>query len=191
MDEKKEQLDSPLSQQEQGVAATDEAFRREKKWLDIIDEQITEAQQRGEFDNLRGRGKPLDLRKNPYAGDWEMAYKALSNAGFAPEWIERDKEIRVMIEDAQRMLARHVAWHNEAVAGLAALPPREQARQRQVIETSRANIIARYEKRATEINKKIADFNLIVPLPDKQRFKLRIADDIRAFEAQLASLPES
>lgn len=43
--------------------------RDPKDWESWIDQAIREAQERGEFDDLPGRGKPLDLTPNPYAVD--------------------------------------------------------------------------------------------------------------------------
>lgn len=165
----------------------DDLTRREKKWRDIIEEQVSEAQERGDFDNLKGKGKPLDIRGNPYAGDWEMAYTALANAGYAPDWIERDKEIRTLIEEARRMLDRHVAWYHEVVAGLDTLPARKQAEQRNLLDTATDNMIQRYQAKAAIINTKIINFNLICPVPSKQRFKVRIEDDVRDFRARLTT----
>lgn len=167
----------------------DETPSREKKWLDAIEEKLKEAQERGDFDNLAGKGKPLDLRGNPHAGDWEMAYKAMSNAGYAPEWIERDKEIRLLIEDAQRTLDRHVAWHADAVDELARLSPKQQAARRNLIATARENVVRRYRDKVNVINSKITNYNLICPVPSMQRFKLRVDEDIQKFEARLTPVP--
>ncbi len=167
----------------------DDQPSREKKWLDKVEEQVTEAQERGDFDNLRGKGKPLDLRGNPHAGDWEMAYKAMANAGYVPDWIERDQEIRKLLDEAQRMLDRHVAWHNEQVEALPSLAEKERAARQQVMEHAQATLISRYEKQAVQINRKILDFNLVCPVPSLHRFQLRIPHEIRDFEARLAPLP--
>jgi DnaJ homolog subfamily C member 28 len=172
-----------------GQQPPDELSRREKKYHDIIEEQIAEAQQRGDFDNLRGKGKPLDLRGNPHARDWEMAYTAMSNAGYAPDWIERDKEIRVMIDEVRAMLERHVAWHNEAVAALETLAEKARSQRRQVIANARVSVVQRYQTRVAQINTKIGNYNLICPVPHMQRFKLRPDEDIREFEARLSPLP--
>ena len=60
----------------------------------IIDEQIRNAIESGEFDNLEGAGKPLDL--NGYFSapeDLRMAYSVLKSSKFVPEEVERLKEI--------------------------------------------------------------------------------------------------
>ncbi len=72
----------------------DDDYRPLKKWETAVDEAIRVGQERGEFDNLPGQGKPLNLPDNPYAGGLEVAYGVLKNANIAPYWIEIDKEIR-------------------------------------------------------------------------------------------------
>ena len=65
-----------------------------RDWESWLDQQIREAQESGKFDNLPGKGKPLNLVPNPYAQDRELAFKVLKDAGYAPDWIELDKAIR-------------------------------------------------------------------------------------------------
>lgn len=60
----------------------------------IAEEKIREAMARGEFDNLPGAGKPLDLEDDSMVPqDLRVAYKALKNAGCLPPEIELRKEI--------------------------------------------------------------------------------------------------
>jgi DnaJ family protein C protein 28 len=77
-----------------------------RDWESWIDQQIREAQERGEFDDLPGKGRPLDLTPNPYAQDQELAFKILKDAGYAPEWIEMDKAIRQNYADLYRQQRR-------------------------------------------------------------------------------------
>src|SRR6266700_293819 len=60
----------------------------------FIEEQIKNAIEAGEFNNLEGAGKPLDL--NLYFNtpeDLRMGYSVLKSSKFVPEEIERLKEI--------------------------------------------------------------------------------------------------
>jgi len=60
----------------------------------IAERKIREAMDRGEFDNLPGKGKPLPpdgLDNLP--PDMRMAYKILKNAGVIPEEVELRKNI--------------------------------------------------------------------------------------------------
>ncbi len=61
----------------------------------IAEQRIQDAMERGEFDNLPGAGKPLDLDANPFVpNELRMAYKVLKNAGVVPQEVETHKEIR-------------------------------------------------------------------------------------------------
>jgi hypothetical protein len=60
----------------------------------ITEEKIKEAMEQGEFDNLPGQGKPLDLSDYFAApSDLRLAFSALKSAGLAPEEVELAKEI--------------------------------------------------------------------------------------------------
>ena len=62
--------------------------------LKSVDQQIAEAMAQGKFDNLPGKGKPIDLDsyfKTPE--HLRMAFHILKDAGFLPPEIELKKEI--------------------------------------------------------------------------------------------------
>ena len=60
----------------------------------IIEERILQAQRRGDFDNLPGSGKPLEIEDDRHIPeDLRLAYKILKNAGCIPPEIELKKEI--------------------------------------------------------------------------------------------------
>jgi DnaJ homologue, subfamily C, member 28, conserved domain len=60
----------------------------------LVEEKIREAMANGEFDNLPGKGKPLDLDAYFAAPeDMRVAYSMLKNAGFVPEEMELLKEM--------------------------------------------------------------------------------------------------
>lgn len=61
----------------------------------IAEERIQEAMQRGEFDNLPGAGKPLQIEDlSMVPAELRMAYKVLKNGGCLPPELELHKEIR-------------------------------------------------------------------------------------------------
>ena len=81
-----------------------------QRWLDQL---IEDAMRRGEFDDLPGKGKPLDLERDepaPYAkgGSW-IVNRILRQNKVAPLWIELEKSIR---EDRE-WLATHPKDHPE------------------------------------------------------------------------------
>ena len=61
----------------------------------IVEERIRKAQKKGEFENLQGSGKPLDLLDDQaVAEELRLAYKILKNADCLPPEIELKKEIQ-------------------------------------------------------------------------------------------------
>ena len=66
-------------------------------YLNLVEKRIQEALERGDFDNLPGKGKPIPLEDDSMIPeDLRLAYKILKNAGCLPPEIEHQKEIRRM-----------------------------------------------------------------------------------------------
>ena len=60
----------------------------------IVEERILLAQRRGDFDNLPGSGKPIEIEDDRHIPeDLRLSYKILKNAGCIPPEIELKKEI--------------------------------------------------------------------------------------------------
>lgn len=77
----------------------------------LAETRIREAIERGDFDNLPGKGKPLpldDLSQVP--PELRSAYSLLKNNGFLPEEMELQKEI-LALDD---LIARSVAPEDRA-----------------------------------------------------------------------------
>lgn len=136
----------------------------EKERQALVERIIQEAMENGEFDNLPGKGKPLDLNENAFSEPGlEWAYGLLKRNGFAPEWIERDRAIRQGLEEARSQLRS--AW---------------QQRLDNLIDGARWQAaVARFEERLSKLNRKIDDFNLTVPIIRLQRSRLRLEDELR------------
>lgn len=68
----------------------------------LVEQKIQEAMADGEFDNLPGKGKPIDL--SAYFATPEekrIGYSILKNAGFIPAEAELLKEIETLNEKLQ------------------------------------------------------------------------------------------
>ncbi len=60
----------------------------------IAEERIREAMERGEFDDLSYKGKPLQLKEDPFVPEeLKVAFRMLRNANFLPKEVEIRKEI--------------------------------------------------------------------------------------------------
>jgi DnaJ family protein C protein 28 len=138
--------------------------RREQERADLIERRIQEAMANGEFDNLRGRGRPLSFNTNPYLDPaQELAFGLLQNNGMAPDWIEQDKEIRRELAAARDKL--RLAW--------------QHYQSHSASEAAWKEAVAHFAEALIKLNHKIDRFNLIVPIPAKQRFRLRLEDELR------------
>jgi hypothetical protein len=68
----------------------------------IAEEKIKEAMERGEFDNLPGKGKPIDLGAYfATPADLRLGYSVLKSANCLPVEVELQKEI----EELKALLA--------------------------------------------------------------------------------------
>jgi hypothetical protein len=133
-------------------------------WESLIDRQIREAMEDGSFDNLPHRGEPLPIDENPHAAEWGLAFHVLKNAGYAPPWIEADKEVR-------ELLARRDALLDRASK---AAPPSEIGRRRD---------IESLQKLVKEANAAIARLNSEAPSYRQQRRPLKLPEEIARYEA--------
>ena len=138
-----------------------------QSWDNYIEEQIRDAMERGEFDNLKGKGKPLDF--GAYHGDpaKEMAHKVMRDAGFVPAWLELEREIEREQKEAEDALLRSWRWR-ESVRGDHIEDPRW-------VEAEWRKARDLFENRIAAINSKIMTFNLQLPQPllHRQRPRLR------------------
>jgi DnaJ family protein C protein 28 len=113
------------------------------KWENIAERKIREAMAEGAFDNLKGRGQPLDLEEDPYEDpSMRMAHRLLRNNGFAPAWIEEVKDLEHAIEVTRRDMARALTGRG--------------------IE-ERQQILGRFRGQVAEINRRILAHNLKTP----------------------------
>ena len=102
----------------------------------IVEALIKEAQERGEFDNLKGKGQPIDL--NAYfetPEEMRLAYSALKNAGIVSPEVELLQEISALkerltstYEEAQRSHIKKLIRDKELQLNL--MIERENLRQR-------------------------------------------------------------
>ena len=85
----------------------------------LAEQRIQEAQRKGEFDDLAGKGKPLALEDySTLPEDLRMAYHVLKNAHVLPPGAELMKDIQILedllkhVEDEgeRKSLAKCLQW---------------------------------------------------------------------------------
>lgn len=166
-------------------ASAEVAHARMRRRADLIEELLEDARARGEFDNLEGTGKPLDLQKDIYAGDKALAYSLLRNNQMAPPEIERGKEIDAELARADELLARLRRQRN-------ALAPRlgpRYAAERRAYNLVRDNTETRYAEALRTINSKILSLNIVAPSALHRR-TINVEARLRDFADEFPRLPE-
>ena len=143
-----------------------------------VDQQIREAHERGEFEDLPGMGEPLDLALNPFAKGQEIAFKVLQDAGFAPDWIELDKAVRDKLEKARAALSRSWTWRQARLAELSDQTEKRALAEQQRVQAGWQQAAASFIEEVESINREIADLNLKVPSPQFQRSKVDAAREV-------------
>jgi DnaJ family protein C protein 28 len=147
-------------------------------WNEIIERQIIEAQERGEFDDLPGKGKPLDLTENPFTDpEWRVAYKILKDNGFTLDWIELDQEIRAELEARREQLLRNKCWYERSMAQLEHQESHWAEEERVRVQHTWGYALETFADQVAQINKKIELLNLKVPLVNLQRPKIRVGEE--------------
>jgi hypothetical protein len=92
---------------------------------DLIEAHIRAARDRGDFDNLPGAGKPLDLDEDAHLpAELRMAYRVLKNAGYLPDELQQineladlEREVFGDMEGADRRAALKLRLLSEAMRG--------------------------------------------------------------------------
>jgi hypothetical protein len=153
-------------------------------WGSLIDRMIREAQERGEFDNLGGQGRRLDLEDTAFESpDWRLANRVLRNAGFAPDWIELDKSVREGLAEAQQALLRSRAWRDDRLARLGDRRDLEAQRERDLVAGEWQRARACFIETIAELNRQIDTLNLKVPLLSLQRLRLDAGPELSRLES--------
>jgi DnaJ family protein C protein 28 len=120
-----------------------------------IEEHIRRAMEQGEFDDLPGKGRPLNLDENPLEDpDWRLAHHMLRSGGFTLPWIETYREIEKEMDDARQSLVRAWAWRQAAQSGGHA--PEE-------IESEWQLALERFRQQIQSLNERISSYNMGVP----------------------------
>lgn len=133
-----------------------------------VEEKIKEAQEQGDFEDLPGKGKPLDLSENPFIDPaLQMTYRLMKDAGFSPAWIALDKEIRADLQRAQKLL--------DAC---------KSRRQHLNFKNYRKRALEEYEELLKVLNLKIERFNILVPIKEKQRRKIDLLEAMKKFDSE-------
>lgn len=150
----------------------------EQELRSVIERIIDDAQKKGMFEDLPGKGKPLNLRKNPYAGDSALAFELLQNNDYTLPWIDKRNEILAAIEALRAELKEewnYVQSELQASSG--------EDRQR-VLLSEWQTYVRQFEVRLVRLNKKITQVNLGIPAERLEIIKLSLEKELERVGAR-------
>lgn len=134
------------------------------RWDRSVEDQIREAMERGLFDNLRGKGEPLDLGVNPFEHPLAGTFRRiLRDASASHPLIEARRALEQELDSGRAQLRR--AWMGYLRFG-------SESAWRTAEESFRTRI--------RQLNREIKLYNLKAPAPN---FHLHVVDcdtEIRA-----------
>ena len=150
--------------------------RMRNDWDDLMEELIQDGKDKGMFDNLAGKGKPLKLGKNLFEGDMAFAHELMKENDIPPAWIQERNGILEETAALRTHMERQWAWHQRemANAGLG-----EKGR----VTISWDDYCLKWIATIAKLNKRIVTYNLKRPLENMELFKLDLNDELARIEA--------
>ena len=126
-----------------------------------IEEIIRRAIEEGKFDDLAGKGKPLQLDENPHEDpEWRVSHHILKSGGFTLPWIERLRQIEIDLGAARAKIAQDWTSYQENLA---------KNSETHLVESDWSRAVETLHEQIAGINDQIRSYNLEVP---SERFQL-------------------
>lgn len=115
--------------------------------MKFVDEIIQKAQKSGEFKNLEKEGERLKLDENPYTAETRLAHGIMKNAGYKPQFMSQQQQLKEMIKGLRNDLQKGAAnWTGTEMSKI------------------RWNTaVADFRAKVTKLNRQIRDYNLKAP----------------------------
>lgn len=166
------------SQEEMREKQLEHRIRMRFEWDGLIEDLIKDGQESGAFDNLRGKGKPLDLSKNIYEGDSALANTFLKDNNMRPSWISSRGTILSQVEALRGNITHTWQRHERAFNNA------QDETRRGALAISWDDACKHWEEQIVKLNKQIGDFNLRRPSDNLEIFKLRFDEELNRVGAR-------
>lgn len=138
-----------------------------ERWGSLAEKRIRDAIEAGEFDNLRGAGKPQekDEYDNPFLpDDQKMAMSMLRHNGVVPDWVQFAQEIERDRSGMTTYADNHFAMLRRRLSNLSSLPFVKMRNEVDSLKRSHTAATSSYRQRLLSLNEKINRFNMMCPV---------------------------
>ena len=207
------QIEQETSQDDQGNDDSQKDLKKpltQKDWQDIVGKRLDDAVEAGMFDNLPGKGKPLNLDKDSLVPeDQWLANKILKNNELTPSWIGNRGDVQKQMEAWRGALKSNYDWYQtqyqQAVAHQHEEQPQSTVTKKQGFWSRLRNSgqkqpdlllePAEYQQRWTQylqsheatmqdLNRRIRTVNLEQPFVYLEIFSLRMDEELARIGAE-------
>jgi DnaJ homolog subfamily C member 28 len=163
--------------QENSADKSNHQFRMRHDWNNLIEDIIQEGQKDGIFDNLKGKGKPLNLNKSLFGQELELAHGLMKESDLTPLWISNRITIKEKIETLRTEMKRVWNRHEREFRVI------QDAVHRSRLTLSWDDAIQRWLNKVVEINKEIDSYNLKRPIDNLELIKLNLDKELERLDA--------
>ena len=149
----------------------------------IAERKIQEAREEGAFDNLPGKGQPLNLDEDfslPF--EVRMMSKVLKNANVLPEWIQIRKDIDTEKEEIAKLREKLTRENRRWTAKLASVFADSPSLRAYALWFERSRAL--YLNRLKSMNTTILKFKLTAPSSAEPMFSYKIDFEMGNFDSE-------
>lgn len=147
-------------------------------WDNLIEDKIQEGREKGVFDQLKNKGKPLPLSKNLFGKDKELAHSLLKDNKMAPAWIGSRKQITNQIDKLREEINKVWTRHEREYRVI------KDKTYRDSLVISWDDACQKWKAEIVKLNKQIVDYNLKRPINNLELFKLDLMRELKRIDAK-------
>lgn len=159
------------------VSGADHHHRMRFEWNDLMEDLIEDGRRRGLFDDLSGKGKPLELEQNFYEGSNALANQLMKANAIRPAWLSLRLGLTDKIDAHRADMQRTWERYSDAIGHS------HSKTHLQSLALGWEDVIQRWQQTIIQINKEIDTYNLKRPQGQRELLKLRLEDELRRIDA--------
>ncbi len=161
----------------QAEREADRRLRMRFDWDNLIEDLIEDGRQRGLFDNLPGKGKPLDLGRPGDEQGNSLANQLLADNDLRPPWLA----MRVMVDEKVAEFRKRMEreWRRYQQGWTQA----ESDSVRTALALGWNDRCKEWAAEVVSLNKQISDYNLRRPSRGLEMYKLTLETELERIEA--------
>src|ERR1041385_678642 len=149
----------------------------------VAERKIQEAIEEGAFDDLPGKGRPLELDDDPFTPPHlRLANRILKNAGVLPDWMQLEKDIEAARRECSRMLQEMETAYPQRHAAL------DSPESMQKFALWHARMRSEYLRSIRQVNLEIAKLCLMAPSIERPFIPYQTREEARRFDERFPAL---